>query len=121
MRLKYTISKALMIYIPTFIPDQDLKLDIIFSKPREIDIADPELIIAGDSDIVHPENNKAISLSEGVHNTISHQEQYLSKTDKALGKDHFDNRVTGKTSSMTFIFFSLLITIVCLYLAILLI
>ena len=46
MRLKYTINKALMIYFPTLIPDQDLKLDIIFSKPRKIDIADPELIIA---------------------------------------------------------------------------
>ena len=96
-----------MIYFPTLIPDQDLKLDIIFSKPREIDIADPELIIADDSDIVHPENNKAISLSEPVHNIISHQQQYLSKADKALGIDNFDNWVTGKTSSMTFIFFSL--------------
>ena len=66
-----------MIYFPTLIPDQDLKLDIILSKPREIDIADPELIIADDSDIVHPENNKAISLSEAVHNIMSHQEQYL--------------------------------------------
>ena len=80
-----------MIFFPTLIPDQGLKLDIIFSKPREIDIADPELIIAHDSDIVHPENNKAISLSEAVHNIISHQEQYLSKADKALGIDNFDN------------------------------
>ena len=121
MRLKYTINKALMIFFPALIPDQDLKLDIIFSKPREIDIANPESTIAHDSDIVHPENNKAISLSEAVHNIISHQEQYLSKADKALGTDNFDNWVTGKTSSMTFIFFSSLITIVCFCLIILLI
>ena len=48
MRLKYTINRALMIYFPTLIPDQDLKLDIIFPKPRGIDIADPELITADD-------------------------------------------------------------------------
>ena len=119
MRLKYMVNKTLMIYFSTLIPDQDLKLDIIFSKPREIDIDDPELIIADDSDIVHPENNKAISLSEAVHNIISHQEQYLSKADKALGIDNFDNWITGKTSSMTFIFFSSLVTIVCLCLVIL--
>ena len=121
MRLKYTINKALMIFFPSLIPDQDLKLDIIFSKPKEIDIADPELIIAHDSDIVHPENNKAISLSEAVHNIISQQEQYLSKADKALGIDNFDNWVIGSTSSMTFIFYSSLIAIVCFCLIILLI
>ena len=99
-----------MIFFPALIPDQDLKLDIIFSKLREIDIADPELIIA-DSDIVHPENNKAISLSEAVHNIISHQEQHLSKGDKALGIDNFDS----------LIFFSSLITIVCFCLVIFLI
>ena len=55
-------------------------------------------------DIVHPENNKAKCLSEAVHNIISHQEQYLSKADKALGIDNFDSWITGKTSSMTFIF-----------------
>ena len=78
MRLKYIISNAMIIYFPTLIPGHNLKLDIIFSKPRETDIADPELIIADDSDIVHPENNKAISLPEAVHNIITHQEQYLS-------------------------------------------
>ena len=71
-----------MIYFPTLIPNQDLKLDI--SKPREIDIADPELILADDSDIAHPNNNKAISLSEAVHNIKSHHEQYLSKAHKTL-------------------------------------
>ena len=46
MRLKYYINTALFRYFPTFNPDQDLKLVIIFPKPREMDLTDQELIIA---------------------------------------------------------------------------
>ena len=102
------------------IPDQDLKIDIIFSKPREIDIANPELIIADDSYIEYTENNEEISLSEADHNIISHQEQYLSKAGKVLRIDNFDNWITSKIPSMTFMFFTSLIATVCLCLVILL-
>ena len=55
-----------MNYFLTLTPNQGLKLAIIFSKLKEIDITQPELIIAGESDVVHPDNSKAISLLEAV-------------------------------------------------------
>ena len=60
------------------------------------------------SDIVHPENNKAIFLSEAVHNIISHQEQYADQRPIiALGIDNFDNWVhPGKYIKHDFYFFS---------------
>ena len=51
-----------MIYFQNLIPNQDLRLDIIFPIPKEINIADSTLIIKEGSDIVHPDNNKAIPL-----------------------------------------------------------
>ena len=68
MKLKYIRNEAVMIYFPILIPDQDLKLDIILSKPKGADITDPELIIAHYLNIVHPDDNKSISLSGAVYN-----------------------------------------------------
>ena len=113
MQLKYTINKAVYIYFPELVPELDLNQDIILTKPRKSNLADPLIVSAIDNDVIRYHAGP-IELPTAIQSFKSHQALYKTVGDKALSIDDVDKWITWGNKPMAFVFMCSILTIICL-------
>ena len=90
-----------------------LKKDIILTKPRKSDLADPLIVSATDTDVIRYHTGP-IELPTAIQSVKSHQPLYKTVGDKSLSIDDVDKWITWENTPMAFVFLCSILTIIWL-------